>query len=55
MKPNTKTPPPKFYTGQTVTYKGKKVQVIEVEPNGKVCTDLPNDGGTLWVSPSTLS
>ena len=49
--------PKKLYTGQTLTYKGQKVRVIEVEAeySGKVCIELPNGGGTLWVSPTTLS
>lgn len=43
-----------FYTGQTVTYKGQKVEVVEVEPGGEVCIELA-DGSTLWVSPKTLT
>lgn len=46
--------PKTLYTGQTVTYKGQKVSIVEVEPGGEVCIELPN-GETLWVSPKTLS
>lgn len=47
--------PKTLYTGQTVHYKGQKVRVVEVEYSGQVCIELPNGGGTLWVSPKTLT